>query len=95
MNTLWAVPRHRRPNPLLSRLRSLGAVVGLGGGLVATSVLSGLVARSLLTPFTDDVQLTAADERSCAGLATSQTSKGFEQVDVRFDRRDAPHEQDG
>ena len=201
MNTLWAVPRHRRPNPVLSRLRSLLAVTALGGGLVATSVLSGLVAsadaaglgaagrvlsllvalagngllflagfrlltvahvpfrvlvpgalaaavgwqalqgvggyyvtqrltsasqvygvfgvvlgllaflylaalvtllcaevnvvrarrlwpRSLLTPFTDDVQLTPADERSYEGLATSQTTKGFEQVEVRFDRLD-------
>ena len=198
MNAIWAVPRHRRPNPVLSRLRSLVAVIALGSGLVATSVLSGLVAsadaaglgsagrvlgllvalagngllfltgfrlltvehvpfralvpgalaaavgwqalqavggywvtqrltsasqvygvfgvvlgllaflyvaalvtllcaevnvvrtrrlwpRSLLTPFTDDVELTRADERSYEGLATSQTTKGFEQVDVSFD----------
>ena len=197
MNTLWAVPRHRRPNPVLSRLRSLLAVIVLGSGLVATSVLSGLVAsadaagfgsagrvlgllvalggngllfvagfrmltaehipfralvpgalaaaaawqvlqavggfyvtqrltsasqvygvfgvvlgllgflylaalltllcaevnvvrarrlwpRSLLTPFTDDVELTPADERSYEGLAKTQTTKGFEQVDVTF-----------
>jgi inner membrane protein YhjD len=202
MNTIWAVPRHRRPNPVVSRLRSLVAVVALGGGLVATSVLSGLVAsadaaglgaagrvlgllvalagngllflagfrmltvahvpfrelvpgalaaavgwqalqalggyyvtqrlssasqvygvfgvvlgllaflyvaallsllcaevnvvrarrlwpRALLTPFTDDVRLTPADERSYEGLATSQTTKAFEQVDVRFDRQEA------
>lgn len=202
MNTLWAVPRHRRPNPVLSRLRSLVAVIVLGSGLVATSLLSGLVAsadaaglgsagrslgllvalggngllflagfrmltaehvpfralvpgalaaaagwqvlqgvggfyvtqrltsasqvygvfgvvlgllgflylaalltllcaevnvvrarrlwpRSLLTPFTDDVQLTRADERSYEGLAKTQTTKGFEQIDVTFrpDRR--------
>ena len=197
MNTLWAVPRHRRPNPVLSRLRSLVAVLLLGSGLVATSVLSGVVAsgdagglgsagrvlallvalggngllflagfrmltaeqvpfralvpgalaaavgwqalqsmggyyvtqrlssasqvygvfgvvlgllaflylaalvtllcaevnvvrarrlwpRSLLTPFTDDVQLTAADERSYEGLATTRTTKGFEKVEVSF-----------
>jgi membrane protein len=198
MNTLWAVPRHRRPNPFLSRLRSLVAVLALGTGLVLTTVLSGLVAsvdaagvgaagrvlgllvalvgnaalflagfrmltvervpfralvpgalaaavgwqvlqavggylvtrtlsrasevygvfgvvlglfvflyaaalitlvcaevnvvrarrlwpRSLLTPFTDDVELTPADERSYEGMATSQKTKGFEEVDVSFD----------
>ncbi len=197
MNTLWAVPRNRRPNPVLSRLKSLIAVIALGGGLVGTTVLSGLVAsvdaggigsagrvlglavaltgnallflagfrmltvervpfralvpgalaaaggwqalqalggyyvartltsasevyglfgvvlgllgflylaavttllcaevnvvrarrlwpRSLLTPFTDQVQLTPADERSYEGLATAQQAKGFEQVDVSF-----------
>ncbi len=198
MNTLWAVPIHRRTNPVLSRLKSLVAVLALGAGLVATSVLSGLAAsvhagglgspgrllgllvaltgnallflagfrmltvervpfrvlvpgalaaavawqilqavggyyvtrtltsasevyglfgavlgllaflylaalttllcaevnvvrarrlwpRSLLTPFTDAVQLTAADERSYEGLATSQRTKGFERVQVSFD----------
>ncbi len=198
MNTMWAVPIHRRPNPLVSRLKSLVAVVVLGAGLVATTVVSGLAAsveaagigsagrllgllvalvgnallflagfrmltvervpfrvlvpgalaaavawqvlqtvggyyvaqtlasasqvygifavvlgllaflhlaalttlicaevnvvrarhlwpRSLLTPLTDDVQLTTADKRSYEGLATSQKTKGFEQVDVTFD----------
>ena len=46
MNTIWSVPRNRRPNPILSRLRSLVAVVLLGSGLVGTSVLSTLVASA-------------------------------------------------
>jgi membrane protein len=41
--------------------------------------------RSLLTPFTDDVQLTRGDRRTYAGLATAQRSKGFEDIDVAFD----------
>ena len=200
MNVLWAVPRHRRPNPVLSRLRSLlllgtaglaiiGTTVlsalaasagafGWGGGPVARvaaallavllnaavfmlafrigtahrlrprqivpgallaavvwqllqsfggayvghvvkdatatnsvfAVVLGLVAwiylgavtvllavevnvvrakrlwpRALLTPFTDDVQLTRGDRRAYTGYARAQSAKGFETVDVRFD----------
>jgi membrane protein len=45
----------------------------------------GLWPRSLLTPFTDDVTLTTADEAVYDGLATAQTQKSFQQVDVSFD----------
>jgi uncharacterized BrkB/YihY/UPF0761 family membrane protein len=48
----------------------------------------GLWPRALLTPFTDDVQLTAADEQVYDGMATSQQAKGFEQIDVTFDPPD-------
>ena len=40
--------------------------------------------RALLTPFTDDVQLTAADERAYTGYAGSEQHKGFEVIDVEF-----------
>lgn len=43
--------------------------------------------RALLTPFTDDVQLTDADEDAYASYARSERYKGFEHVDVSFDRR--------
>jgi len=203
MNVLWAVPRNRRPNPVKSRLRSLYAVLGLGTGVVLTTVLSGLFAagssfgrplgavatllalsisvagntalfllgfrfltaqqvafrhlvpgavtaavawqalqavgvfyvgntlrnasqtyglfglvlgllgwlylgafitvlaaelnvvrarrlwpRALLTPFTDDVTLTPADERNYASAARAQRSKGFETIDVSFNPDD-------
>jgi membrane protein len=202
MNTVWAVPRHRRPNPLRSRLRSLRLLLLLGLGVLITTVLSALTTsaaaythdlagvsaslrvlaivigvaanvvlfilafrlltsrpvsvrdvwvgavaaglvwqvlqlvgtyvlahqikgaseiygtfglvlglmlwiyvealvvvlsaelnvvlrrrlwpRSLLTPFTDDVDLTRADERVYDGMATAQRAKGFEQIDVSF-----------
>lgn len=199
MNTIWAVPRHRRPNPIRSRIRSLRSVVVLGTGMVLTTVLSGMFAsgdafgrdldllgalaafavalvgnaalflggfrfltaqqvplraflpgalaaalawqllqllaallvvtqlklateiyglfaivlgllgwlyvaalltmvcaevnvvrcqrlwpRSLLTPFTDDVDLTSADERQYTAQATAQQAKGFERIDVSF-----------
>jgi len=41
MNTMWAVPRNRRPNPIASRLRSL-LLLGVGGvTFLLTSTLSG------------------------------------------------------
>lgn len=41
--------------------------------------------RSLLTPFTDDVELTHGDKKVYADAARSQSAKGFERVEVRFD----------
>jgi membrane protein len=42
--------------------------------------------RSLLTPFTDSVTLTAGDRRSYSHQAKAQRSKGFQHVDVTFDQ---------
>jgi membrane protein len=42
--------------------------------------------RALLTPFTDDVQLTSADERAYTAYAESERHKGFENIDVDFDQ---------
>jgi membrane protein len=50
--------------------------------------------RALLTPFTDDVQLTGADERSYAAYAKSERHKGFETVDVDFERPGADDHDD-
>jgi YihY family inner membrane protein len=44
-----------------------------------------LYPRALLTPFTDDVDLTRADKRAYAGYATAQRAKGFETVEVAFE----------
>jgi YihY family inner membrane protein len=203
MNQVWAVPRHNRPNPLRSRLRSLRLLLLIGGGVLVTTGLSalssgaqelahglagvglgikilslagsvlvnlalfvlafrvltveplsvrdvfvgaavaavlwqilqtlgtyyllhkvsgstevygtfglvlgilawiyfeslivvfcaelnvvirrGLWPRALLTPFTDDVVLTPADETVYDDLATTQSQKGFERIDVSFD----------
>ena len=41
--------------------------------------------RALLTPFTDSVQLTSADERAYTAYAGSESHKGFEVVEVGFD----------
>jgi membrane protein len=50
-----------------------------------------LYPRALLTPFTDDVDLTPGDEKVYADAARSQSAKGFERVDVRFE----PQPKDG
>lgn len=198
-NRAWAVPRHRRPNPIAARLRSFLLLLVLGAGVLATTALAGLTTgadaygadigtalavaaillatlvnvglfmlafrvltaadvparslragavvagigwhvvqilgtyfltnvlrgtqeaygvfglvlgliawiyllamitvvaaeinvvadrrlwpRALLTPFTDRVQLTAADERAYTAYAASEQHKGFETVDVDF-----------
>jgi YihY family inner membrane protein len=43
-----------------------------------------LYPRTLLTPFTDDVDLTDADRRAYTSYARAQRNKGFESVDVSF-----------
>lgn len=43
--------------------------------------------RALLTPFTDNVDLTAGDEEAYARQAQAQRLKGFEQIDVTFGKR--------
>jgi len=43
-----------------------------------------LYPRALLTPFTDNVQLTGGDERAYTSAAKAQRNKGFQQIDVSF-----------
>jgi membrane protein len=72
-------------------------VLGLIAFLYLTSVLvvfcveinvvraKRLYPRALLTPFTDDVDLTHGDERTYTGMAKAQRSKGFQNIDVTFE----------
>ncbi|HWK25590.1 MAG TPA: YihY/virulence factor BrkB family protein [Solirubrobacter sp.] len=83
-----------------------GLVLGLIAWIYLLSLVTVLAAetnvvaqrhlwpRALLTPFTDNVQLTAADKRTYAAYAESERHKGFETVDVAFDPppADAPDE---
>jgi membrane protein len=48
-----------------------------------------LYPRALLTPFTDNVELTRGDRKTYAGQAKAQRAKGFERIDVTFDERDS------
>jgi YihY family inner membrane protein len=60
-------------------------------GLETNAVLrKHLYPRALLTPFTDDVDLTDADRRVYREYARAQRHKGFERVHVTFD--DEPSE---
>jgi membrane protein len=45
----------------------------------------GLYPRALLTPFTDDVDLTSADQKSYAQQARAERTKGYEEISVTFD----------
>jgi membrane protein len=51
-----------------------------------TNVVLGkrLYPRALLTPFTDDVELTDADRRVYRDYARAQRHKGFERIHVTF-----------
>jgi len=49
-----------------------------------------LYPRSLLTPFTDNVELTSADRRTYSEIAAAQQFKGFESVTVDFDSNGHP-----
>jgi membrane protein len=46
MNTIWAIPRNSRPNPLLARARSLLLVVIAGVAVSATTVISAFASAT-------------------------------------------------
>jgi len=66
----------------------LTAVVTVLGVEVNVVRVDRLSPRALLTPFTDDVELTGGDERAYTAQAQAQRAKGFEDIDVTFDRDD-------
>ena len=66
----------------------IGAIMGVLGIEVNVVLAEKLWPRALLTPFTDQVDLTEADRKAYAMYAQSQRHKGFETVSVRFDGRD-------
>lgn len=66
----------------------IGAIMGVLGIEVNVVLAEKLWPRALLTPFTDQVDLTDADRKAYAMYAQSQRHKGFETVSVRFDGRD-------
>jgi membrane protein len=63
----------------------IAAVMGILGIEVNVVLARRLWPRALLTPFTDDVDLTPGDERSYTDQAKAQRSKGFETVHVTLD----------
>lgn len=66
----------------------IGSIAGVLGIEVNVVLAKRLWPRALLTPFTDQVDLTDADRKAYAMYAQSQRHKGFETVSVRFDGRD-------
>lgn len=67
----------------------LGSVVVLLSVEINVVRAKRLYPRALLTPFTDDVALTAGDEQVYTEAAQAQRNKGFEEIDVAF-RPDPP-----
>jgi membrane protein len=66
----------------------LAAVIGVLCVEINVVRVDNLHPRALLTPFTDDVDLTPGDRRSYTGQAKAQRSKGFEKVHVTFEPPD-------
>lgn len=64
----------------------LEAVVFVMAAELNVVVRRHLWPRALLTPFTDDVDLTGADERAYGSYAKAQQAKAYEQIDVEFDQ---------
>ena len=85
---------------VMNRVSAMSGVFALVLGLVALLYIASVMAvlgieinvvlakrlypRALLTPFTDDVELTDADRRVYTDYARAQRHKGFERVDVTF-----------
>jgi inner membrane protein YhjD len=65
----------------------LAAVLAMIGLEVNVVLAKRLYPRALLTPFTDAVDLTAADRRVYREYAQAQRHKGFERVEVIFGER--------
>ncbi len=74
-----------------------GLVLGLLAWMITTVICAEYNAvrarqlwpRSLLTPFTDNVELTPADQRAYTSYARTERHKNFENIDVSFGK--SPH----
>jgi YihY family inner membrane protein len=63
----------------------LGAMTVVLGVEINVVRAHRLYPRALLSPFTDNVDLTRADQEAYTDYAEAQQTKGFESVDVSFD----------
>jgi membrane protein len=72
-------------------LAAVSAVLGIEVSVVAKE---RLYPRALLTPFTDNVDLTEADRRAYDSYAKAMRHKGFQRIQVVFDSQ-AKHESRG
>ena len=86
---------------VVSRVDAVNGIFALVLGLIAIIYVAAVIAvlgaelnvvrekklypRALLTPFTDDVELTPADRRAYRSYARARRHKGFERVEVSFD----------
>jgi len=94
------VQRNKAMNGTLAVVLGLMLFLFIAGIIIVISMEINAVwvlhlwPRALLTPFTDNVELTDADVRAYSGLVRASRLKGFQQIDVGFDRPpEAPAEQ--
>ena len=71
----------------LVALLYIASVIAMLGLEINVVLVKRLYPRALLTPFTDSVQLTEADEQVYREYAQAQRHKGFERVRVSFEER--------
>ena len=71
----------------LVALLYIANVIAMLGLEINVVLAKRLYPRALLTPFTDSVQLTEADEKVYREYAQAQRHKGFEHVRVSFEER--------
>ncbi|MDQ3095324.1 MAG: YihY/virulence factor BrkB family protein [Actinomycetota bacterium] len=72
----------------------IGAVAVVFGVEINVVRAGKLYPRALLTPFTDNVDLTPADRLAYTRYAQGQRHKGFQSVSVEFDERARPAAKD-
>lgn len=95
------IGRASATNAIFASVLGLLAYLYLAGLAVVFSMELNVVRaerlwpRALLTPFTDHVDLTRADEQTYAWQARTQRAKGFEKVDVRYSRHRSPEDPEG
>lgn len=95
------IKRNSAIDPTLALVVGLMLFLYIAGIIIVVSMEINAVwalrlwPRALLTPFTDNVQLTEADVRAYGGLARAARLKGFQQIDVGFDKPvEAPSEEE-
>ncbi|GAA4750829.1 YihY/virulence factor BrkB family protein [Gordonia alkaliphila] len=85
------IARTEKINGVFAMVLGLIAFIYLAAALVVVCLevnavrVDKLYPRALLTPFTDDVDLTEGDEKAYRQLAQAQRQKGFETIEVTFD----------
>ncbi len=95
---------------VIARVSDVNAVFAIVLGLIALLYIASMIAvigleinvvlarrlfpRSLLTPFTDAVELTEGDRQAYTGYAEAQQHKGFQRVRVSFHRGRRDEEDD-
>nr|WP_246336548.1 YihY/virulence factor BrkB family protein [Flexivirga oryzae] len=90
------VQRNKAMNGTLAVVLGLMLFLFIAGMIIVISMEINAVwvlhlwPRALLTPFTDNVELTDADVRAYSGLARATRLKGFQQIDIGFERPPDP-----